>query len=246
MGSPVSSVENDAPRDTAPASPSGTLTGDQIYYDLACQQVVGVNTSFTTNAFGMSTPRAVSGSGFIISEDGYILTNYHVISYAVVYNGKLTVLTKDGTTYDAKVIGYLESNDIAVIKIDAKGLKPVALGDSDKMLVGEAVYAVGNPLGELEYSMTDGIVSAQDRMITTRDDITNATTSINMFQITAAVNAGNSGGPVYNSRGEVIGIVTAKYADEGIEGLGFAIPINDAVSVATPPCPAPSRASSPT
>ena len=234
MGSSLSSAVQDLPDggSAEQARPGASLTGNQIY-DLACQQVVGVNTSFTTNnIFGMSTPSAVSGSGFILSEDGYILTNYHVISYAVVYDGTLTVLLNDGTKYPATVVGFLESNDIAVIKIDASGLKPVALGDSDSMLVGEAVYAVGNPLGELEYSMTDGIVSAQDRMITTRDDITGSQTSINMFQITAAVNAGNSGGPVYNSRGEVIGVVTAKYADEGIEGLGFAIPINDAVSIA--------------
>lgn len=212
----------------------GVLSGNQIY-NLGLQQVVGVNTSLTTNIFGQTSTQAVSGSGFIISEDGYILTNYHVISYAVVYGGELTVLMEDGTKYPAEVVGYIESNDVAVIKIDATGLSPVTLGDSDKMLVGEWVYAIGNPLGELEYTMTPGIVSAQDRVITTTDDITGVQTSINMFQISAAVNHGNSGGPVYNSRGEVIGIVTAKYADaeEGIESLGFAIPINDAISIAT-------------
>lgn len=231
MGSSLSSVVDSLPKDEPGSSAGSVLTGSQIHA-LGCEQVVGVNTSFTTNVFGISTPRAVSGSGFIISDDGYIITNYHVISYAVVYDGDLTVLMHDGSTHEATVVGYLESNDIAVIKIEAEGLKPVALGDSDKILVGETVYAIGNPLGELEYTITDGIVSAQDRMITTKDEITNAKTSINMFQITAAVNAGNSGGPVYNSRGEVIGVVTAKYADEGIEGLGFAIPINDAVSIA--------------
>ncbi len=212
-------------------TPGEELTGNQIY-KLGEKQAVGVNTSFnTTNIFGMTTPRAVSGSGFIISEDGYILTNYHVISYAVVYGGDLTVLMKDGTEYEADIVGYVEDNDVAVIKIDATGLTPVVFGDSDKIIVGEAVYAIGNPLGELEYTMTDGIVSAQDRVISTRDEITKAETSINMFQITAAVNSGNSGGPVYNSRGEVIGIVTAKYMESGVEGLGFAIPINDAVSI---------------
>ncbi len=229
MGSSLSAATENV-RDEEPAS-GEVLTGNQVYR-LACEQVVGVNTSFTTNVFGMSSSSAVSGSGFIISEDGYIVTNYHVISYAVVYDGELTVLTHDGAKHPAQIVGYLESNDIAVIKIDASGLNPVALGNSDNILVGEDVYAVGNPLGELEYSITDGIVSAQDRMITTKDDITGDTTSINMFQITAAVNAGNSGGPVYNARGEVIGVVTAKYADEGVEGLGFAIPINDAVSIA--------------
>ncbi len=227
---PISSGEDSA---TLPPVTGSELTGNEIY-KLACQQVVGVNTSLTTNVFGQTSTRAVSGSGFIISEDGYILTNYHVISYAVVYGGELTVLTQDGTKYPAEIIGYVESNDIAVIKIDAEGLSPVKLGDSDKMLVGEWVYAVGNPLGELEYTMTPGIVSAQDRVITTQDDITGSQTSINMFQISAAVNHGNSGGPVYNTRGEVIGVVAAKYADadSGIEGLGFAIPINDAITIA--------------
>ncbi len=232
QASPISGTQTDVPA----ADPDGKgLTGNQIY-ELGLKQVVGVNTSLTnTNIFGQTTTRAVSGSGFIISEDGYILTNYHVISYAVVYGGELTVLMENGTKYPAEVVGYAESNDVAVIKIDATGLSPVTMGDSDKMLVGEWVYAIGNPLGELEYTMTPGIVSARDRVITTNDDITGAATSINMFQISAAVNHGNSGGPVYNSRGEVIGIVTAKYADaeEGIESLGFAIPINDAVNIAT-------------
>ncbi len=228
----ASTVANDQ---TAAPDESGTLTANQIY-NLGLKQVVGVNTALNNyNIFGQTTTRAVSGSGFIISEDGYILTNYHVISYAVVYGGDLTVLMEDGTSYPAQIVGYVESNDVAVIKIDAKGLTPVTLGDSDKMLVGEWVCAIGNPLGELEYTATFGNISAQDRVITTTDDISGATTSINMFQIDAAVNHGNSGGPVYNSRGEVIGIVTAKYSDaeEGIESLGFAIPINDAVSIAT-------------
>ena len=221
QASPISGSQSDIPTHDLDG---GSLTGNQIY-ELGRKQVVGVNTSLTTNIFGQTTTRAVSGSGFIISEDGYILTNYHVISYAVVYGAK----------YPAQVVGYMDSNDVAVIKIDATGLSPVTLGDSDKMLVGEWVYAIGNPLGELEYTMTPGIVSARDRVITTNDDITGNATSINMFQISAAVNHGNSGGPVYNARGEVIGIVTAKYADaeEGIESLGFAIPINDAINIAT-------------
>ena len=228
LGGSASSLANE---DMPEPTPGEELNATQIY-TLGEKQVVGVNTSFnTTNIFGMTTQRAVSGSGFIISEDGYILTNYHVISYAVVYGGDLTVLMKDGSEYEAEIVGYVEDNDVAVIKINATGLSPVVFGDSDNIIVGEAVYAIGNPLGELEYTITDGIVSAQDRVISTRDDITNAQTAINMFQITAAVNSGNSGGPVYNSRGEVIGIVTAKYADAGVEGLGFAIPINDAVSI---------------
>ncbi|MGM9521288.1 MAG: S1C family serine protease [Oscillospiraceae bacterium] len=210
-----------------------TLTANDIY-NMATEQVVGVNTSLTTtNIFGQTSNSAVSGSGFIISSDGYILTNYHVVSYAVKYGGDLTVLMHDGTSYEAEVIGYVEDNDVAVIKIAATGLNAVTLGDSDAMQVGDVVYAVGNPLGELDYTLTDGIVSALDRIITTTDETTGASTSMNMFQTNAAVNSGNSGGPVYNAYGEVIGIVTAKYSETGVEGLSFAIPINDAVSLAT-------------
>ncbi len=210
----------------------GTLSAKQIY-NHAINQMVGVDTSLTsTNYLGQTVDYPVSGSGFIISEDGYILTNYHVISYAVLYGGTLSVLMYDGSKYDAQIIGFVDDNDVAVIKIDAEGLEPVTFGDSDSMSVGEQIYAVGNPLGELTYTMTDGIVSALDRVITTSDDITSQTRSINMFQISAAVNSGNSGGPVYNDRGEVIGIVTAKSAMSNAEGLGFAIPINDAVTIA--------------
>ena len=205
-----------------------TLSASQIY-DLATEQVVGVNTSInTTNMFGQSTSSAVSGSGFIISADGYIMTNYHVIEYAAVYGYDLSVIMYDGTSYPAEIIGYESENDVAVIKIDATGLNPVTFGKSENMVVGEDVYAVGNPLGELEFTMTKGMVSALDRYVTT-----DANTSINMFQIDAAVNNGNSGGPVYNSRGEVIGIVTAKYSSTGVEGIGFAIPIDDAVTIST-------------
>ncbi len=219
---------------TVPGYTGQDLTGTEIYYGLATSQVVGVNTSITTNnIFGYTTDTAVSGSGFIISSDGYILTNYHVIAYAALYDGKLTVLLYDGSSHPAEIVGYVEDNDVAVLKIDAEGLTPVVLGDSDAMKVGESVYVVGNPLGELTYTMTGGSVSALDRVITTEDQITGLTTSINMFQLDAAVNSGNSGGPVYNIRGEVIGIVTAKSGESGVEGLGFAIPINDAISLAS-------------
>ena len=212
------------------------LGAERTVQDTCNYQVVGVNTSVnTTNIWGQTTARAVSGSGFVISTDGYIMTNYHVISYAVRYGGELTVMFEDGTSINAeKIVGYSEENDVAVIKIDASDLtlNPVVFGDSDALQVGETVYAIGNPLGELTYSMTPGIVSALDRVITTQDEDTGSYKSINMFQISAAVNSGNSGGPVYNSNGEVVGIVTAKYSDEGVEGLGFAIPINDAIDIA--------------
>jgi len=209
------------------------MSASDIYYDLALEQVVGVKTEITyTNVFGYTSKGAVSGSGFIISEDGYILTNHHVIEDAVTGGYDVQVLMQDGTSYIASVIGYESDNDVAVLKIDAGGLNAAVIGNSDEMQVGEKVYAVGNPLGELEYTMTDGIVSAKDREISSQDAKTGQTKTINMFQISAAINSGNSGGPVYNARGEVIGISTAKYSDTGVEGLGFAIPINDAVRIA--------------
>lgn len=209
------------------------MSATDIYYDLAINQVVGVKTEITyTNYFGFTSSGAVSGSGFIISPDGYILTNNHVISEAVAGGYEVKVLTYDGSEYIATVVGYEEDNDVAVLKINADGLNAATIGNSDDMRVGQKVYAVGNPLGELEYTMTDGMVSALDREISSKDSSTGVVNTINMFQISAAINSGNSGGPVYNSRGEVIGIATAKYSDTGIEGLGFAIPINDAVKIA--------------
>ena len=216
---------------TTPAPVSTTTTAKPIaaIYDQACNEVVGITTEVTyTNFFGQTSSSAVSGSGFIISADGYILTNYHVIEYAYKGNYAVTVMLHDGTRYEASIVGVEDCNDIAVLKIDASGLDPVTFGDSDKLSVGDDVYAVGNPLGELEFSMTTGRVSALDRLITTDE----SAEAINMFQIDAAVNSGNSGGPVYNANGEVVGIVTAKYSETGVEGLGFAIPVNDAVKIA--------------
>lgn len=212
---------------TASSTSSGTLTANDIY-TLGCEQAVGISSEVTTtNYFGMPASASVSGSGFIISEDGYIMTNYHVVEDAYEGGYDVTVMLHDGTSYTATIVGFDSDNDIAVLKIDATGLSAVTLGNSDSIAVGETVYAIGNPLGELDYTMTSGIVSATDRVITTDES-----TSINMFQIDAAVNSGNSGGPLYNSAGQVIGVVTAKYSSTGVEGLGFAIPINDAVSVA--------------
>lgn len=204
-----------------------TLTGSQIY-SLGCAQAVGITTEITsTNYFGMKSTSAVSGSGFIVTSDGYIVTNYHVIADAYTGGYKVSVMLYNGAKYDAEIKGVEESNDIAVLKINATGLSAATLGNSDNLQVGETIYAIGNPLGELSFTMTNGMVSALDRDITTQDSATGETTTNNMFQISAAVNEGNSGGPVYNTKGEVIGIVTAKYSDTGVEGLGFAIPIND-------------------
>lgn len=211
----------------SPVSSGETLTGAQIY-SLGCAQAVGISTDITyTNYFGMQSKSAVSGSGFIVTSDGYIVTNYHVIADAYTGNYKVSVMLYNGDKYDAKIVGVEEASDIAVLKIAATGLSAATLGSSDNLQVGETVYAIGNPLGELSFSMTSGMVSALDRDITTQDSTTGETVTNNMFQIDAAVNEGNSGGPVYNNKGEVVGIVTAKYSDTGVEGLGFAIPVKE-------------------
>ena len=232
-----STVINVAAPTTTPQITTTVVTGStelsptDIYYNLAVNQTVAITTEITyTNVWGYSTSGAVKGSGFILSSDGYIMTNYHVIEDAVKGNYDIEVLLYDGTKYIASVVGYAEDNDVAVLKIDATGLNAVTVGDSDTLLVGEPVYAVGNPLGELEFTMTSGMVSATDREITTSENGSSKT--IRMFQIDAAINSGNSGGPVYNSRGEVVGIATAKYSSTGVEGLGFAIPIKDAIALA--------------
>ncbi|MBQ4370335.1 MAG: trypsin-like peptidase domain-containing protein [Oscillospiraceae bacterium] len=199
-----------------------TLSATDIF-DMACNSVVGISTEIEKNIFGQVSTYAVSGTGFIISENGYVLTNYHVIEGA----SKVSVMLYNEEEYEAQIVGHEKENDIAVLKIDADNLTPVVLGSSAAMKVGETVYCIGNPLGELTYTMTSGIISALDREISTDED-----ESINMFQMDAAVNSGNSGGPVFNDKGEVIGIVTAKYASTGVEGLGFAIPVDDAVYIA--------------
>ena len=205
-----------------------TLSAAEVY-DLACRQVVNVSVELMTyDVFGNQTPSVVSGSGFFISEDGYILTNYHVVEKAVKNGLNVTVSTHDASVYVGKIVGTEEDEDLAVIKIDQDGLEPVVFGDSDSMNVGDSVYAVGNPYGMLEFTMTTGHISALNRQIAAEE----TETALRMFQIDAAVYSGNSGGPVYDTRGRVVGVVTAKYASSsGMEGIGFALPINDVVPV---------------
>ncbi len=193
-------------------------------YEQTVDSTVGITINGTTTGhFGYDYSFQASGSGFIISDDGYVLTNYHVIEDA----DSVTVATYDNEAYDAEIIGYDRDSDIAVLKIDAKKLKPVTLGDSDKLRVGESVYAIGNPLGELTFSLTHGIVSALSR-----DIKTGSGTSMNLIQTDCAINSGNSGGALFNSRGEVIGITNAKYSSSGyydeaeIDNVCFAIPVN--------------------
>lgn len=186
---------------------------------------VSINVSTTRNIFGYATQTASAGSGFIITEDGYIVTNCHVVSGG----GSVKVTLYDGSTYDGTVVGSDEEFDIAVVKINASGLKPVTIGDSSALQVGNDVAVIGNPLGELTFSMSEGIVSCVDRLINVEGS------PFNMIQVTAAVNSGNSGGPLFNIYGEVVGIVSAKYSNASngttVEGLGFAIPINDVASM---------------
>ncbi|MBP5167529.1 MAG: trypsin-like peptidase domain-containing protein [Oscillospiraceae bacterium] len=198
-------------------------------YDLACRQTVGVSSEINSvNAFGQLASSTVMGTGFIVTDDGYILTNFHVVQEAYYAGQTATVTLYDGGNYDAEIVGCEEDNDIAVLKIKKNGLSSVCIGDSSGMKVGESIYAVGHPLGSLTYTMTAGIISALDRSISVE-----AGKSVHMFQVDAAINSGNSGGPIYNSRGEVIGMATAKYSRTGIEGLGFAIPISEAAEYAT-------------
>lgn len=159
-----------------------------------------------------------AGSGVIISEDGYIVTNNHVIENA----NEITVTLKSGKDYKATLVGTDEKTDIAVLKIDAKGLTPATFGDSTSVAVGEQIVVIGNPLGSLGGSVTTGIISATGREI----EVENMT--MTLLQIDAAVNPGNSGGALFNLNGELIGVVNAKYSSEEVEGLGFAIPINTA------------------
>ena len=168
-----------------------------------------------------------AGSGVIISEDGYIVTNNHVISGV----DKITVFVMDEngeeTTYDAKLIGSSESNDIAVLKIEAEGLNAASFGDSDQLEIGELAVAIGNPMGTVHSSVTAGIISATERELTI-DDVT-----ISAIQTDAAINPGNSGGALFDSYGNVIGIVYAKSSSVSIEGIGYAIPVNDVKELIT-------------
>ena len=166
--------------------------------------------------------QTAAGSGIIISEDGYVLTNNHVISGA----DKITVYVNSGDgseeqSYEATLVGSSESNDIAVLKIDATGLNAAAFGDSDQIEVGELAVAIGNPMGQVHGSVTAGIISAVEQELTI-DDVT-----INAIQTDAAINPGNSGGALFDSYGNVIGIVYAKSSSVSIEGIGYAIPVNN-------------------
>ena len=175
--------------------------------------------------YGQNQVESGAGSGVIISSDGYILTSAHVVSGA----SQITVTIGD-TDYTATVVGKDDTSDVAVLKIDATGLTPATVGDSDSLSVGDSVLAVGNPLGELGGTVTSGIVSALNRSVTIQG--TSSTNTMSLIQMDASVSPGNSGGGLFNMNGELIGLVNAKSSSSDAEGLGFAIPINDAIQVA--------------
>ena len=203
-----------------------TAMSDAEVYAAGVNSVVSINVTGAsgTNFFGQPVKTASAGSGFVLTKDGYIVTNYHVVKDA----DTVKVTMYNGDEYDAKYVGGDEDYDIAVIKVEATDLQPVTLGDSDKLNVGDHVLAVGNPLGELTFSMSGGMVSSVNRAINVSG------TPFNMIQTDASINPGNSGGPLFNQYGEVVGIVSAKYSSyssESVEGLGFAIPINDVIAM---------------
>lgn len=205
-----------------------TLMSAADVYEANVNSTVGITTSITTNYWGYQSSGAASGSGFIYSADGYILTNYHVVEDST----SITVTMYDGTAYKAEIVGYDADNDIAVLKIDAKDLDPVRLGSSDLLRVGDEVLAIGNPLGELTFSLTKGWVSALNREITLSGG-----TTMDLIQTDTAINSGNSGGALFNMYGEVVGITNAKYSSSSysssasVDNIGFAIPIDSIKSI---------------
>lgn len=217
----LESIRENAVIETVPVPSNEPMTAAQIYA-ANVNSTVGITTSVTTNFWGYQSTAAASGSGFIISSDGYILTNYHVIESS----DSITVTLYSGQTHAASVVGYDESNDIAVLKVEATDLSPVILGDSDQLNIGDDVLAIGNPLGELTFSLTAGKISAKDREVTFSNGV-----MMNLLQTDCAINSGNSGGALFNVYGEVVGVTNAKYsgASQGsasIDNIGFAIPLN--------------------
>ena len=222
----VERTDSSAASGTAVAS--GGMTTSQVS-EMVSPSVVVITTEQVVYSqwswYGQNQVESGAGSGVIISSDGYILTCAHVVSGA----SQITVTIGD-TDYTATVVGEDDTSDVAVLKIDATGLTPATVGDSDSLSVGDSVLAVGNQLGELGGTVTSGIVSALNRSVTIRG--TSSTNTMSLIQMDASVSPGNSGGGLFNMNGELIGLVNAKSSSSDAEGLGFAIPINDAIQVA--------------
>ena len=228
----IQQVERSGSADSSSASgtnvSAGGMTTAQVS-EMVSPSVVVITTEQVVYSqwswYGQNQVESGAGSGVIISSDGYILTCAHVVSGA----SNITVTIGD-TDYPATVVGEDDTSDVAVIKIDADGLTPATIGNSDDLAVGEDVLAVGNPLGELGGTVTSGIISALNRSVTIQG--TSSTNTMSLIQMDASVSPGNSGGGLFNRNGELIGLVNAKSSSSDAEGLGFAIPINDAISVA--------------
>ena len=207
---------------------SGDLMSPSQVYATNVNSVVAISSTVQSSGYYGVTEGTATGSGFILTEDGYVITNYHVVEGATA----VSVITHDSTKYPATIVGSDATNDIAVLKVEATGLPAATIGSSDALTIGDMVVAIGNPLGELTSTQTVGYVSGKDRDVTTDGSI------ISMIQTDAAINSGNSGGPLFNMYGEVVGVTTAKYSGTSgsgatIEGIGFAIPIDDVKGIIT-------------
>ncbi len=205
---------------------AGELMSPAQVYASCARSVVAISSTIQSSGYYGTTTGTSTGSGFILTEDGYVITNFHVVNGA----SKISVITYDGTEHSATLIGSDSTNDIAVLKVEASGLPAASIGSSNDLIVGDMVVAIGNPLGELTSTQTVGYVSGKDRDVTTDGRI------ISMIQTDAAINSGNSGGPLFNMQGQVVGVTTAKYSGTSgsgasIEGIGFAIPIDDVYSI---------------
>lgn len=217
----VASDKNNTDTTNAVSSTVNGMTTSDIVKKTA-NSVVEIFTEGTvTGSFARQYVTQGAGSGVIISEDGYIVTNHHVIDGA----NKLTVTLRDGTSYDAQLIGSDEENDIALIKIDASGLTAATFGNSSDLVVGDYVVAIGNPLGTLGGTVTDGIISALAREVTIEGQ------NMTLLQTNAQISPGNSGGGLFNANGELVGIVNAKDSATEVEGIAFAIPVNNVVNI---------------
>ena len=205
---------------------SGNLLSPSQVYAANVNSVVAISSTIKSTSYYGTSEGTATGSGFILTEDGYVITNYHVVEGATA----VSVITHDDTKYPATIVGTDSTNDIAVLKVEATGLPAATLGSSDELIIGDMVVAIGNPLGELTSTQTVGYVSGKDRDVSTDGSI------ISMIQTDAAINSGNSGGPLFNMYGQVVGVTTAKYSGTSgsgatIEGIGFAIPIDDVVGI---------------
>ena len=216
----ITKTSNSGTTTTASSTSKANSTSEIV--KKTADSVVEISTeSVVTGSFAQQYVQQGAGSGVIISQDGYILTNNHVINGA----NSVKVRLRDGTEYDATIIGSDSDNDIALLKVNATGLSPATFGDSNSLAVGDYVVAIGNPLGELGGTVTDGIISALARKVTIED------TQMTLLQTNAQVNPGNSGGGLFKANGELVGIVNAKQSATEVEGIAFAIPINNVLDI---------------